>query len=125
MPVTTQVPVLAGQCHRFLDHLTAHLADRDDDFVGHQAVGQVDHRRDGGRHRLVDMGGAEFDGLLAFDFDRIDRDHVLGAGEHGALQRAHPDAADADDCHGLTRRNLGEVGGRAEARRYCATQDRG
>jgi hypothetical protein len=61
------------------------------------------------------VGGAELDRLVAFELDRVDGDHVLGAGDDRTLQRAHADAADSDDHDRLAGLNLGDVGGRAEA----------
>ena len=125
MPVTTQVPVLAVRISASSMYSPLHLADGDDDLVGHHAVGDVDDRRDGLGHRRVDVRGAELDRLLALPLVRVDRDDVLGAGDDGALQRAHADAADADDHHGLAGLDLGDVGGRAETGRHRAAHDGG
>src|ERR1700686_4638785 len=106
---------LGGQRHRLFDVLAAHVTHRDDRLLGHEALGEADDGFDRGSHRLVSVGGAELERLVAFELDRVDGDHVPGAGDHRALQRAHADAADSDDDDRLAGLNLGDVGGRAEA----------
>ncbi len=68
----------------------------------------------------IDVGGTEFERLVAFPLDGFDGEHITRAGVHRTLQRRHPDAAEADDGHVFTGPDRGRPGRRAPARRHAA-----
>ena len=109
MPVTTTVPALRMAENAWAHVLGLEHADGDDGRVGALAVG--DRAGELGRlvHRGEGVGGAERQGRLPLELDRVDGDDVGGADVRRALHGVDADAADAHDDDGLAGPGLGGV----------------
>src|SRR5579859_1857591 len=114
---------LADRVERVRDHLGGDDPHRDDRRVGAHAPGQL------GDQLLRLLGGraavrsAELLGRLALVGQRVDRDHVPGAGQRSPLDRVDADAADAIDGDGVTRLGGRGVHRRAETGRHPAADE--
>src|SRR5215813_3664945 len=111
---------LADRVERVRDDVGGHDAHGDDRLVGAHAAGQLGDqllRLLGG---LAAVRGAELLGDLPLVGQRVDRDHVPGAGQRGPLDGVDADAADPVDGDGVARLGGRGVHRRAETGRHPA-----
>jgi len=102
---------LAGSAVGDADVFGFDVADGDDGFVGADAVSEVEDALDRVVVLGVDgVGCAELLGGFEFPVDDIDGDHLGSAGEGGALDGVHADAAEAEDGDDFTGTDLATLG---------------
>ena len=83
--------------------IAVHHAGHQDDGVGHLTPGELSDQGYGLLHGPRRMCGAEVEGRLLLELDRVHGNDVLGPGHAGALDGVDANAADADHDDGLAR----------------------
>src|SRR5215831_459759 len=92
---------LADRVERVRDDLRGHDAHGDDRLVGAHAAGQLGDQLLGLLGGLAGVRRTELLRDLPLVGQRVDRHHVLGAGQRGSLDRVDADPADAVDRDGV------------------------